>query len=94
MLGHHSQRLVGILQSTEGDALLGRHVANLHLIGVSPLCWDPRRDNTVGQQPDQPVVLDSRERTTSSSCIIFAVYATDFSATMVLGLEFMTSRLF
>ena len=94
MLGHHSQRLVQILPWTEGDALLRRHVANLHLIGVSPLCWDPRRDLTVGQHPDQSVALDDRERATSSSCIIFAAYATVFSASMVLGLEVMTSRMF
>jgi len=60
MLGHHSQRPVQILLWTDGDELRRRHVANLHLIGVSPLRCDPRRDVAVGQHPDQPVALDNR----------------------------------
>ena len=94
MLGNHSQRLVQILPWTEGDALLRRHVANLSVIGVSPLCWDARRDLAVGQHPDQPVALHDRARSTSSSCFIFAAYATDISASMEQGFEVMTSRMF
>ena len=60
MLGHHSQRLVQILPWIDGDELLRRHVANLHLIGVTPLCCDPRRDVAVGQHPDQLVALHDR----------------------------------
>jgi len=94
MLGNHSQRLAQILPLRECDALLRRHVASLHLIGISPLCWDTRRDLAVDQHPDQVVALHDLARTTSSSCIIFAAYATDFSAAMVHGFEVMTSRMF
>jgi len=57
MLGHLSQRFVQILPRIDGDQLLRRDVANLHLIGVSPLRRDPRRNVAVGQHPDQPVAL-------------------------------------
>ena len=58
VLGHHSQRVTQILPWIDRDELLRRHVANLHLVGVSPLCCDPRRDVAVGQHPDQLVALD------------------------------------
>jgi hypothetical protein len=88
--GHLSQHFIEVLLRTDSDELRRRHFANLHLIGVSPLRCHPMSRSVSIPINMSPSTIGARP--TSSSRIIFAAYATDLSASMVQGLEVMTSR--